>query len=93
MDIQVRNNAEEQRYEIFVEGELVGLADYAVRGDTVLFPHTEIDPEMRGRGLGDVLIRGALDDVRASGRRVKATCWFVAQFLRDHPEYGDLVAA
>jgi predicted GNAT family acetyltransferase len=34
-----------------------------------------------------------LDDVRASGRRVIATCWYVADFLEANPAYRDLRAA
>jgi predicted GNAT family acetyltransferase len=43
--------------------------------------------------LGELLVRGALDDVRASGRSVVALCWFVDQFLDDNPTYADLRAA
>ena len=66
-----------------------------MRGDTVVFPHTEISTALRGQGLGAVLVRSALDDVRASGsgRRVVASCWFVAQFIDENPEYRDLLAA
>ena len=37
-----------------------------------------------------MLVREALDDLRRRGTAVKATCWYVADFLRDHPEYHDL---
>jgi len=42
--------------------------------------------------LGAVLVRHALDDVRAKGRTIVPTCWFVAEFVDLHPEYADLVA-
>jgi hypothetical protein len=48
---------------------------------------------MRNRGLGAELVRGALDDVRRNGRTVVPQCWFVAQFIDEHPEYADLLAA
>ena len=57
-----------------------------------MFPHTEIDPAHRGRGLGEVLVRAAMDDVRAAGRTVVARCWFVRQFLDANPAYADLRA-
>jgi uncharacterized protein len=47
---------------------------------------------MRGKGLGAELVRHALDDVRGSGGKVVADCWYVAEFIAEHPEYGDLVA-
>jgi predicted GNAT family acetyltransferase len=93
MATEVRNSTERSRYELLVEGELVGLADYRITGDAVVFPHTEIEPRLRGQGLGAELVRAALDDVRSSGRRVIAHCWYVAEFIDGHPEYQDLLAA
>lgn len=96
MALHVRDNTIRHRYELVDDadesGEVLGFADYQVQGDRVVFPHTVIDPRHRGRGLGAVLIEGALDDVRASGRRVVAQCWFVDEFLDARPDYADLRA-
>ena len=93
MQTEVRHNAEGSRYELSLDGRVVGIADYHLTGDTIVFPHTEIEPSLRGRGLGAELVRFALDDVRTSGRGVVARCWYVAQFIDEHPEYRDLLAA
>jgi predicted GNAT family acetyltransferase len=93
MTIDVTRNEERSRYEIVLDGRRVGFAYYRRQGDTVVFPHTVIEPSMRGQGLGAELVRGALDDVRASGGSVVAKCWYVAQFIDEHPEYADLLAA
>lgn len=90
---EVRNNSEAARYEIFVDGQLAGIADYSVRDDVVVLPHTEIDGSHRGKGLGAELVRFALDDVRASGRTIVPACWYVAQFVDENPGYRDLIAA
>lgn len=92
MTAVVRHVPERSRYELLVDGELLGVADYHARGDVLVFPHTEIARARRGEGLGAVLVRGALDDVRAAGRRVVPSCWYVAQFIDEHPEYRDLLA-
>jgi uncharacterized protein len=89
---EVRHNAARSRYEISVDGRLVGFADYRADGDTMVFPHTEIEPSMRNEGLGAELVRGALDDVRARGVTVVAQCWYVAEFIDQHPRYADLLA-
>jgi uncharacterized protein len=89
---EVRHNAARSRYEISVDGRLVGFADYRADGDTIVFPHTEIEPSMRNEGLGAELVRGALDDVRARGGTVVAQCWYVAEFIDQHPRYADLLA-
>jgi predicted GNAT family acetyltransferase len=93
MGTEVKNNPARSRYELLVDGDLAGIADYHVAGERVVFPHTEIDPGRRGQGLGAVLVRGALDDVRAAGRTVVPHCWYVAQFIRENPQYRELVAA
>ena len=87
------HNVDRSRYELFLDGQLVGIADYRERGDDLVFPHTEIDPSMRGRNLGAELVRAALDDVRTTGKRVVPSCWYVAQFIDQNPEYQDLLAA
>jgi len=89
----VRHNAEAARYELYVDGVLTGIADYRIEGDRIVFPHTEIKASQRGNGLGAVLVRGALDDVIPSGRAVVPRCWYVAQFIDEHPEYQGLVWA
>ena len=93
MQTEVRRNAERSRYELFVDGQLTGHATYVIDGDQVVFPHTEIASRSRGQGLGDVLVRGALDDVRGGGQTVVPLCWFVAEFIAQNREYQDLVTA
>jgi predicted GNAT family acetyltransferase len=90
---EVRDNPERSRYELLIDGRLVGIADYRVVGDTMVFPHTEITPAERGRGHGAELVRAALHDVRARGRQVVPRCWYVAEFMDDNPEFDDLRAA
>ncbi|MEO7236406.1 MAG: GNAT family N-acetyltransferase [Lapillicoccus sp.] len=96
-DITVRDVPGEHRYEITVAGRRAGFAAYVDRpggeggGQRRVFTHTEIDENFGGQGLGSVLVAGALDAVRASGRRVVPVCPFVSAYLKRHPEYEDLV--
>jgi predicted GNAT family acetyltransferase len=91
MTTTVVANEDEDRYEIFVDGELAGYTEARVDGDVVLFPHTQIESQHEGQGLASQLIREALDDVRSKGLRVIATCPFVRRFIQQHPEYQDLL--
>jgi predicted GNAT family acetyltransferase len=94
MTTEVRRNDERGRYELYVDGEMVGIADFTIsaNGEVATFPHTVIAPERRGTGLGDILERRALDDVKGRVSKVVPSCWFVADFIEAHPEYADLVA-
>jgi predicted GNAT family acetyltransferase len=89
----VRRNDDEGQYEIWVDGGVAGFTQFRVRDDGVLvFPHTVIDEDRRGQGLGGQLIGAALDDVRARGEHIVAECEAVKGFLKGHPEYADLLA-
>jgi predicted GNAT family acetyltransferase len=90
-DIKVNDNWDRSRYEITLDGALAGFLNYRRTGDTVTLIHTEIDDAFEGHGLGGRLARAALDDLRARGLRVVPRCPFVAKFIGEHPEYGDLV--
>ena len=88
------HDASAHRYRLTRDGETISLADYRPLDDgrTLVFHHTLTKPEHRDHGHAEHLVRRALDDVRASGRRVVAACWFVDQFIDTHPEYADLRA-
>ncbi|BBY32779.1 N-acetyltransferase [Mycolicibacter minnesotensis] len=80
-----------RQFQITVDGQQAGFADYIESGDQRDFHHTVIDKAFGGRGLASTLIRAALDDTRAAGKRVVPTCSFVEAYITKHPEYADLV--
>ena len=90
---ELTKNEQEHRYELTLDGEVIGLIDYRDRGDVVVLPHTEVDSDHEGKGYAALIAKFALDDVRAQGKRVKPTCPFVAKYIGKHPEYADLVAS
>jgi len=91
MATEVRDNHDLHRYEIRVDGALAGFAAYRRRPGAVVFTHTEVDPSYEGRGLGSVLAKQALDDVRARGLGVVPLCPFINAYIQPHPDYADLV--
>lgn len=88
------HDPEARQYRLVRDGDVVSLADYRPLEDgaTLVFHHTYTPPAQRGQGHAADLVGRALDDVRAAGRRVVPTCWFVAEFIDLHPEYADLRA-
>jgi uncharacterized protein len=93
MSTEITDNAAKSRYEIRLDGDLAGFAEYERAEDAVVFTHTEVDPDAGQDGLGSTLVRAALDDVRGRGGSVVAQCSFVRGWIQRHPDYADLVAA
>jgi predicted GNAT family acetyltransferase len=91
VDGQVRDNSEESRYEILVDGEVAGVSEYARTPGRIDFLHTEVEDRFGGHGLASRLIKAALDEARAAGEAVLPYCPFVRSFIAKHAEYRDLV--
>lgn len=79
MDYEVEDVTERRRYEMTVDGELVGWADYRRQEDgSVVLPHTEVDPKRSGQGLGSALAQAVYEDLREQGVEAVPTCSFMA---------------
>jgi len=89
--VDVARNDERHRYEATVDGH-TGVLVFREAGGRLTLIHTEVPPELRGRGLADALARAALDDARRRHLAVHPICPFVQAFIKRHPEYADVAA-
>jgi uncharacterized protein len=84
------NNRTRHRFELAVDGHIAA-SYYEIAGPVITFVHTEVPPELGGKGIGSKLIGGALDQVRSEGLKVIAQCPFVKAYIDKHPDYADLL--
>ena len=89
--IEVADAPDRDRYELSIDGEVVGFTVYGTCPGLIAFVHTEVNELLQGRGLGDQLIRFALEDARARGLAVLPFCPFVKAFIKRHREFETLV--
>jgi predicted GNAT family acetyltransferase len=87
---EVVNNKARDRYELVVDGHMAATY-YELADHVITFVHTEVAPELGGKGIGSKLVKGALDQVRAEGLKVIARCPFVKAYIDKHAEFADLV--
>lgn len=91
MEPRVVDVPERSVFEILVDGEVAGFAEYR-RGDgEISLTHTEVDPAYEGHGIGSRLARAVLDTARAEKLAVLPYCPFIKGWIAKHPEYTDLV--
>lgn len=88
-DITIRDTGE--RYVMAIAQTDAGFLDYLDQGGRRVFLHTEVAPEFGGHGLAGQLVRGALDDVRAQGKRVVNFCPYVTKFLEKNHDWDELI--
>jgi predicted GNAT family acetyltransferase len=88
-----RDNPLASRFELFINGMMIGYVKYALRaGEMTLLEIVATDP-YAGRGLESVLVRQAL--LTAHQRRLKAvpSCPHARAFLDANPQFLSLIPA
>lgn len=88
----VEHRPAEQRFIVrYPEGE--GELTYTLPEPGVIdLQHTGTDESLRGRGVGEALVRAALAYARGAHLRVVPSCRFVRHWLARHPEEQDVLA-
>jgi predicted GNAT family acetyltransferase len=89
----VVNVPEAHRFELLLDGQRIGELAYRQRKGRIAFTHTNVNPAYEGRGFGGRLAEAALADARRQGLTVVPLCPFIAWYIEQHPEHGNLVAA
>lgn len=88
----VRHVPEQFRYLFERDGEVLGLTSYRRVDGSIHITHTEIQPVLRGQGLGGRMVQQVLDDLRATtSEPIVPVCPFVDRWMDDHREYQDLL--
>jgi predicted GNAT family acetyltransferase/glutaredoxin len=90
-DAEVVDVPEKSRYELRLDGHLIGVAAYRRRDGRIAFTHTEVDESCEGCGFGSRLAAEALDDARRRGLEIVPLCPFIAHYVEQHAEYQELV--
>lgn len=89
--ISVTHNEAEGQFEATLDGA-TAVTEYTLANGVMVFTHTEVPPALEGHGVGNTLVRTALEHARAENLAVWPVCPFVTSFLRRHPEFQDLVS-
>jgi predicted GNAT family acetyltransferase len=75
------DNREAGRFELDVDGRLAW-ADYRRRDAELVIPHVEADPELRGTGAADRLMRQVKAAADAEKLTIVPLCGYAAAWMR-----------
>lgn len=79
------------RYTLRLDGAQAELT-YSRAGESmIIIDHTEVPDAMRGRSVGQALVRRAVEDARAEGRSVVPLCPFAKAQISRRPEWQDVL--
>jgi len=90
----VQNREEETRgaYFIELEGKKIAEMTYSKAGtDRIIIDHTEVDDNFRNQGMGEKLVKKAVDDARNKKISIVPLCPFARAIFRRHDEFSDVL--
>lgn len=73
------------------DGNRLAEMTYTTAGETgFIIDHTEVDPSLRGQGIGEKLLDEAAKYAREKKLKIHATCPFALKKLQGSDEYSDV---
>lgn len=91
MTPEVTENTARHRFEIPIAQDAIAAAYYRQEDNRVVLIHTEVPSEYWSEGWASRVAGGALDIIRATGRRAVLKCPFMTAYYVRHPEYSDII--
>lgn len=91
-DIRREDRPTGGRWVVVVDGHESEMTFSRASAQVIIIDHTEVPDALRGRGVGQALVRRAVDDARRDGFKIIPLCPYAkAQFQR-HAEWRDVIS-
>ena len=91
MEIQRDEHGQKGAFFIDEDGEWIAELTYVNNNGIMTIDHTEIDEKLRGEGIGEDMVRAAVEYARENGLKIKAVCPYAKKVIDRTPEFQDVV--
>lgn len=91
MNLPIEHLPEQGRFQVVIDGHL-SVAEYRLTDGVLAITHTEVAPELGGRGIAGALMQAVLAHASANGLKVNPLCSYASSYMRRHPETQSLLA-
>ncbi|TFV95068.1 GNAT family N-acetyltransferase [Leifsonia flava] len=90
-ETSIRRNDDGGRYELSIDGEIAGYAEFRQSPGEIIVTHTQTLRDYKGQGVATRLTEWMLADARERGERVVPKCPFLVEYLETHHEFDDII--
>lgn len=92
MEIQQNDNERKGEFFYQVDGQKLGLMTYSHAGDDkIIIDHTEVDPSLKGQGVGYKLVEASVKYARENDLKIMPLCPFANAVFKKRVEYKDVL--
>ena len=85
-------NQNEHRFEIEIDDQKAFI-NYKKSGNKIYLIHTEVPPEIEGKGVASALVEKTLIYLQENNLQLVPMCSYVQRYLQKHPNWNTLLAA
>ncbi|WP_186395948.1 DUF5996 family protein [Stappia sp. TSB10GB4] len=89
--VEREEGASKGRYRLVVDGVEAEMTYSRAGAGMIIIDHTEVPAALRGRKVGERLVRQAIEDARREGVAILPLCPFAKAQIARHPEWQDVV--
>lgn len=89
-NISLLKNEETHRFEIHVNGHKAFI-DYKERPEKITLIHTEVEPELEGKGAATAVIEKTLEYLEQHNYKLVPFCPLVFAYIKRHPVWKRIV--
>lgn len=85
-------NKDRQRFELMIDDKRSLVAYTQPDDHTLALTHTEVPPDLEGKGIGSRLVKQTLEYAEQHNLNIVPLCPFVAAYIKRHPEWNRIVS-
>ena len=89
--VEREDGASKGRYTLTIEGIEAEMTYSRAGKDLIIIDHTDVPTALRGRKVGERLVRQAVEDARRDGVSIIPLCPFAKAQIDRHPEWQDVL--
>jgi predicted GNAT family acetyltransferase len=89
--VEREDGASKGRYRIVIDGAEAEMTYSRAGNGLIIIDHTEVPAVLRGRKVGERLVRQAIEDARREGVAIIPLCPFAKAQIGRHPEWQDVL--
>ncbi|MAF30032.1 MAG: N-acetyltransferase [Paracoccus sp.] len=89
--VQREDGASKGRYHMLVDGSEAEMTYSRANKALLIIDHTEVPDALRGRRVGESMVRKAVDDARSEGFKIIPLCPFAKAQIDRNPELQDVL--